>query len=226
MENIINGIKISVLKNKGFIAVILMVFFLLIPSFFTPSYTEAVKQDDVLKVASKTQSQILIPTITIIPTSTIAIPTITPAPTSEVLSPTPTVTPIPTSIPTATPTSIPTPTLTPTPIPTETPTPTPASLQVQVEIDYAGQKTSDSYTTIVNQGQSAWDAVVASVGSNNLQYTDYGGDMGFFITGFNGINAASNQYFEFRVNGVSSTSGVSSYKCNDGDKLDFVLTSF
>jgi hypothetical protein len=68
--------------------------------------------------------------------------------------------------------------------------------------------------------------MVAAVGINNLQYTDYGGDMGIFITGFNGINAASNQYFEFRVNGVSSTSGVSSYKCNDGDKLDFVLTPF
>jgi hypothetical protein len=68
--------------------------------------------------------------------------------------------------------------------------------------------------------------MVSAVGINNLQYTDYGGDMGIFITGLNGINAASNQYFEFRVNGVSSNVGVSSYKCNDGDKLDFVLTSF
>jgi hypothetical protein len=111
-------------------------------------------------------------------------------------------------------------------MPTETQTPTPAGLGVQVGIDYAGQKASDLYSTTVSQGQSAWDAVVSAVGSGNLQYTDYGGDMGIFITGFNGINAASNQYFEFRVNGVSSTLGVSSYKCNDGDKLDFVLTSF
>ena len=77
----------------------------------------------------------------------------------------------------------------------------------------------------MNLGQSAWDAVVSAVGLSNLQYTDYE-SMGMFITGFNGINAASNHYFEFRVNGVSSNTGVSNYKVNDGDKLDFVLMSF
>jgi len=102
----------------------------------------------------------------------------------------------------------------------------PTGLTVQIGVDYAGQKNADSYSVTVDQGQSAWDAVVKAIGINNLQYTDYGGNMGIFITSFNGINAASNQYFEFRVNGVSSTLGVSGYKCNDGDKLDFVLTSF
>jgi hypothetical protein len=236
MVNMINGIKINVLKNKGLIIVILLVLSLLIPSIFTPSYIGAAKKNDVLKVVSKSQSQTLIPTITVIPTPTISIPSLTPVPTSAVSSPTPTVTPTPTSIPATTPTSTPTsqvvdtqtptPTSTPSATFTETPTPTPAGLGVQVGIDYAGQKASDLYSTTVSQGQSAWDAVVSAVGSGNLQYTDYGGDMGIFITGFNGINAASNQYFEFRVNGVSSMVGVSSYKCNNGDKLGFVLTSF
>jgi hypothetical protein len=64
------------------------------------------------------------------------------------------------------------------------------------------------------------------VGIGNLQYTDYGGDLGIFITSFNGIAASSNQYYEFRVNGASSSVGVSSYICNVGDVLEFVLTSF
>jgi hypothetical protein len=242
MVNVIRGIKINILKNKGLIAVILLTFSLLIPSIFTPSYTEAVKKSNVLGVAVNSKPQISTPQITTTPTPTIIIPTLTLTPTLVITpSPTPTValtvTPTPASnatdaTPTSTPVSVqsptdtPTPTLTPTPTPTETPTPTPAGLKIQIGIDYAGQKAADSYTTTINQGQSAWDAVVAAVGINNLQYTDYGGDMGIFITGFNGINASSNQYFEFRVNGVSSTSGVSSYKCNDGDKLDFVLTSF
>jgi hypothetical protein len=238
MVNIAQEIKINILKNKGLIAVVLLVLSLLIPSIFTPSYIEAVKKDDVLKVASKTQPQILAPIITVTPTPVIFIPTSTPIPTSVVSSPTPTatITPMPTSTvaitPTLTsaPTNTPTPTVaaTPTSTPTDTPSPTPApaGLKIQIGIDYAGQKASDSYTTTVNQGQSAWDAVVSAVGLNNLQYTDYGGNMGIFINGFNGINVASNQYFEFRVNGVSSMVGVSSYRCNDGDKLDFVLTSF
>jgi hypothetical protein len=93
-------------------------------------------------------------------------------------------------------------------------------------VDYAGQKSTDSYSITVNPGQSAWDAVVSAIGMDNIKYTDYGGDMGKFITSFNGIEASGNQYYEFRVNGVSSSIGASGYKCNDNDKLDFVLTSF
>jgi hypothetical protein len=232
MLNTIKNKSIHIQKNKGLVVVVLLVLSLLIPSIIAPQYTEAIKKNDVLKIVSKPHAQILIPTITITPAPTILVPTITLTPTSTVLSPTPT----PTSAPTATPTltqnsqaaATPTPTDTPTPTsaPTATPTPTPAGLKIQIGIDYAGQKTADSYTTTVNPGQSAWDAVSSAVGSNNLKYTDYGGDMGIFITGFNGIDAASNQYFEFRVNGVSSNTGVSNYKVNDGDKLDFVLMSF
>lgn len=79
---------------------------------------------------------------------------------------------------------------------------------------------------IVNPGQTAWEAVRAAIGIENLQYADYGGDLGIFISGFNGIAAASNQYYEFRINGTSSNVGVSSYTCNNEDKLEFVLTTF
>jgi uncharacterized protein (DUF2164 family) len=79
---------------------------------------------------------------------------------------------------------------------------------------------------LVGHGQKAWDAVIKALGIENIEYTDYGGDMGKFITSFNGIKADSNQYFEFRVNGVSSSLGVSSYVCNNADKLEFVLVNF
>lgn len=228
-------IKMKIFENKWLIFLVLLVLVLLIPSIFTPQTTQANKK--VLAAATKTILQIPTPVVTVAPSPTISVPTPTPTVAIPTPTPTPAATPTPTQEPTATPTPTqtsspavdtptPTPTLMPTPTVTPTPTLTPAELQVQIGIDYAGQKQNDSYTVSVNPGQTAWDAVVAAVGLSNLQYTDYGGDMGIFITGFNGVNASGNQYFEFRVNGVSSMVGVSSYKCNDGDKLDFVLTSF
>ena len=189
MLEIINKIKINIFKNRGLIVVILLVLSLLIPSFFAPSYTEAVKKNDVLGVATKSQLQISIPTILITPTPTISIPTATPTPTSIIASPTPTITPTPTLVPTATPTptsnsTATPPTPTPTSILTPTATPMPTGLTVQIGVDYAGQKNADSYSVTVDQGQSAWDAVVKAIGINNLQYTDYGGNMGIFITSF------------------------------------------
>lgn len=154
--------------------------------------------------------------ISVTPTPT---PTVTPAPTPTVASPTNT------PAPTQTPTTVPV-TSTPTPTPSATPTPTPVGNNVTIEIDYAGQRPSDTHAVTIDKGQNAWEAVKKAIGVANLTYTDYGGDLGIFITGFNGVVAANNQYFEFRVNGASSNTGVSSYICNDGDKLSFVLTSF
>lgn len=221
MKKIFEKIKFEIRNNKGLIVIASLALFLLIPSVFVSAKTQSVGKREVLgaaSVVSSTPTDTLSPTIT--PTFS---PTSTPAPTETPVltsSPTPSVSPTPSSAvdPTSSPTLAPTVIL--------TPSPTPVSYTVQIGIDYAGERPSDSYTTTVTAGQTAWNAVVAAVGVNNLQYTDYGGDMGIFITSFNGVAAASNQYYEFRVNGVSSDIGVSSYQCNDGDKLDFVLTSF
>lgn len=203
---------------------VLLLFSLFIPLTFAAHKTQVGKGNDVLGIASKSIS-------------------ITPSPILEAsLTPTPTFTPIATSIPASSPTPTPTsasnttpsssPTETPTsiptssPTPTPTPTPTPAGQSVQIGIDYGGQKSNDSYSVTVNSDQAAWEVVSSAIGVSNLQYTDYGGDMGIFITGFNGVIASSNQYYEFRVNGVSSSVGVSSYHLSDGDKLDFVLLTF
>lgn len=99
-------------------------------------------------------------------------------------------------------------------------------MNVEVKIDYAGQKANDSYITSVDTGQNAWEAVKKAIGIENLQYTDYGEDLGIFITGFNGTLTTNSQFYEFRVNGVPSQVGVSTYICRNDDKLEFVLTNF
>lgn len=142
----------------------------------------------------------------------IIIPTSVPVPLVTTSTPTPIVIIV---TPTPTPTNIPTPTLSPTPVPQT----------VTVAIDYAGEHPADSYTTTITSGENAWQAVQNAVGLANIQYTDYGGSLGIFITGFNGINATSKQYYDFQVNGTSSSVGVSSYTVQANDVLKFVLTN-
>lgn len=152
--------------------------------------------------------------------------TATPAPAVNPSSPTST--PTPNSNSNSSSSSSPTavPTQSPTEAPTAIPTPTPATQSIEVHVDYAGQRSADSYTTNITPNETAWEAIQAAVGGGNLQFKDYGGDMGIFITGFNGVAASSSQYYEFRVNGASSSVGISSYHVANNDNLDFVLTSF
>lgn len=184
-------------------------------------------------IPSPTHKPTLIPTITpaVVVRRTI-LPTVTQVPTPQpkaegargadpTSSPTNTVS---NNLNTTTPTPTPN-VVTTTPTLTPSPTPVPSS-SVEIAIDYGGQKTPDSYTADIEVGESAWEATKKALGIENLQYTDYGGDLGIFIIGFNGVAAAGNQYYEFRVNGVSSNVGVSSYICNKGDKLEFILTTF
>lgn len=171
-------------------------------------------------------------------------PTITSAPTSvpvtvinNIIVPTSApsnVSPAPTSAPVIV---VVTPTVAPTIQPTETPspgtmqspaspTPTPVAQTVTVQVDYAGEHADSTYTTVITVGETAWEAIQNAVGLSNLHYTDYGGSLGVFITGFNGFDANANQYYEFQVNGTSSNVGVSSYIIVNGDILRFVLTGF
>lgn len=173
-----------------------------------------------------------IPTPTLTPTiqpvtiiNNIYVPTsaptvLTPTPTS--LSTTPTPTPI-SFQPTATPTPSVLPTVTPLPTSVQA---TPIPQSIEIDIDYAGEHANSSYTTTIISGETAWQAVQDAIGIANLQYTDYGVDLGIFITGFNSVNAAANQYYDFQINGTSASVGVSSYTVNNNDVLKFVLTSF
>ncbi|HYK08480.1 MAG TPA: DUF4430 domain-containing protein [Candidatus Eisenbacteria bacterium] len=155
--------------------------------------------------------------VTIVNNITVVAPTSVPV--SDV--PAPTVVPV---VIVVTPTHIPT--VLPTETPSPTASPTPAIPTVTVQVDYAGEHTASTYTASLTAEETGWEVIQNAVGLGNLHYTDYGGSLGVFITGFNGVDAASNQYYDFQVNGVSSNVGVSSYVVQPTDTLRFVLTSF
>ncbi len=222
----INNLKIRVIKSKGFIFVFSFALFLFCTSVIGVGSIQGSDKKEVLgesSVSKITREVKVSPTPSISITPTIA-PRISQVIQKQNVSPTLTPTAAPASVNNSSSnnSSSPTPTMTPS----LTPVPSIVNDTVKIFVDYGGKKTSDSYEVAIEPGQKAWDAVIKALGLENIEYTDYGGDMGKFITSFNGIKADSNQYFEFRVNGVSSSLGVSSYVCNNADKLEFVLVNF
>lgn len=186
------------------------------------------------KVLGISQSQNPEPTPSLASTPS-PIPTSSPTPSSPfiptpssspILSPSPS--PAPSSSLAVSPVSSPSPSPIPSSSPSPTPIPTPSAINVEINVVYTGasDRSVDSYSTSLSESQTAWDVVENVIGIENLQYTDYGGDLGIFITGINGVVPTGNQFWEFRVNGQSSLVGVSSYVCNNGDSLDFVITTF
>lgn len=129
-------------------------------------------------------------------------------------------TPVPTQKPAQNVTNVtnvygPTPILTdaPTVAPTQIPSPTPVSDSITVK---AG---NDTWTTNLVPSETAFDALKRAVGSG-LTYDTYD-CCGAFITGFNGTPAVYPQWWEFLINGTSSSVGVSSYIPVNGDILEF-----
>ena len=53
---------------------------------------------------------------------------------------------------------------------------------------------------------------------------DYGAGMGEFVQSIDGVAPDSKHFWEFYVNGKSSNIGASSYKMQDGDKIEWKLT--
>lgn len=78
----------------------------------------------------------------------------------------------------------------------------------------------------VEAGTTAWDAIKKALGEENVSYQDFGGDLGIFITGFKGVEVEGNHFWEFKLDGKSAEAGVSKYKVEDGDVLEFGYTSF
>ena len=116
----------------------------------------------------------------------------------------------------------------PSPSPLLIPSPSPPAVNVGISVVYTGaaDKNADSYSIAVYENQTAWNVAKNAIGIENLQYTDYGGDLGIFITGINGVVPLGNQFWEFRVNGQVASVGVSTYICKSGDTLNFVIASF
>jgi hypothetical protein len=102
------------------------------------------------------------------------------------------------------------------------------AVQVQVKLDFAGASTPQpavAKTVRLPTGSTAWDAITAAVGPENVKFTDYGGSLGVFINGFYGVVPAGNAYWEFGVNGKSSDVGVSQYIVQDRDVIEFHISS-
>jgi hypothetical protein len=78
----------------------------------------------------------------------------------------------------------------------------------------------------VEPGSNAWAAVQQALDRRNLDFQDFGAGLGILITGFYGVLAQGNGFWEFRVNGQSSDVGVSGYIVRDGDRLEFRYSNF
>ena len=170
-------------------------------------------------------------------------PTLTPSPTpvpkirNFSSSPNPTPTPSPAPAPTPTPALVastdqkpqePSPTPESTPAPSPSPQPSPQASTIEIEVDYSplSEKPIDTYIANFAENQTAWTVVSSAIGLENLEYTDYGGDLGVFITGINGVVPVGNNFWLFRVNGQDSNVGVNSYIVQEHDKLEFAISSF
>jgi hypothetical protein len=124
------------------------------------------------------------------------------------------------------------PTLTAAATPTATPVAEVAGVAVvagSVSVDFTGSP--EELETLeasfeVEPGSSAWDAIKTALGEENLTFEDFGGALGIFITGFNGVEVEGNHFWEFKVNGEGSDVGVSTYIVQQGDVIEFVYSSF
>jgi Domain of unknown function (DUF4430) len=103
-----------------------------------------------------------------------------------------------------------------------------AQLLGRVMIDFTGtpsQRAPVSMPFAVMPGAKALDALELTLGENNVSTQEFSG-LGALITGFYGVQAQGNNFWEFLVNGESSDVGVSSYEVKNGDVLEFRYASF
>jgi hypothetical protein len=103
-----------------------------------------------------------------------------------------------------------------------------AAIKGSITVDFTGspdERERVEATFDVAPGTTAWDAVKTALGEENLTFEDFGGTLGIFITGFNGVEVEGNHFWEFKVNGEGSEVGVSSYVVQQGDMIEFVYSS-
>jgi len=104
-----------------------------------------------------------------------------------------------------------------------------AQVKGTVVIDFTGAPTQKAKVeapfAIASDGKALL-AIQQALGSANVSTKDFGGDLGVFITGFFGVIAEGNHFWEFSVNGKSSDVGAGNYVVKDGDVLSFKYSSF
>lgn len=110
------------------------------------------------------------------------------------------------------------------------PSPTPQIEQlkyidVPLTIDYQQEgKAKEAKLATVKDGATAWEALKKTIGEQNLEYKDYGADLGIFIASINGIKPTGNKFWLFKINGEGANVGVSSYKLKQGDQIEFMIS--
>ena len=112
------------------------------------------------------------------------------------------------------------------------PTPSPTaqieqvkSIQIPITINYGEvEKQQEVKTVSIQENSTAWETLIQAVGEANVEYKDYGDELGIFISAINGVKPIGNKFWLFKVNGEGAKVGVSSYKVKEGDELEFVIS--
>lgn len=87
-------------------------------------------------------------------------------------------------------------------------------------VDQKVEGSADYIQYTYKENQTAYDVLTAT---HKVEARDYGA-MGQFVQSIDGVKADSGHFWEFWVNGKSSNVGASSYKLQNGDKLEWKLT--
>lgn len=115
---------------------------------------------------------------------------------------------------------------------TKNPQPTPSPqieqlkyIDVPITIDYQKEdRAKEAKFATVKEDTTAWEVTKKAIGEDNLEYKDYGGDLGIFISAINNVKPTGNKFWLFKVNGEGADIGVSSYKLKQGDQIEFVIS--
>lgn len=87
----------------------------------------------------------------------------------------------------------------------------------------ANTNTAASYLYPGKDGKNAMELLKVAYPST---VTKTSGSLGEYVTGINGKEAGSNEYWQFLVNGKSSDVGASSYITKSTDTIEWKLTAF
>jgi hypothetical protein len=111
--------------------------------------------------------------------------------------------------------------------PTSTPNPCINRVCATTSVNFAGSGSNHADVQAscnVSAGSTAWECTKQALGVQNIQFKDFGGSLGIFISGLYGVTpdfGSCSCFWEFAVNGTASDFGVSGYIVRSGDALGF-----
>lgn len=79
---------------------------------------------------------------------------------------------------------------------------------------------------VIPTGLSLFEIIKQKTSEKKIEfsYKDYGGSMGAFITSINGFSNTKDKWWQYYVNGEYAKVGISNYKVQVGDVIEFKLT--